>query len=420
MVAKKKVKISPFISLLFPLCIGLELLFYFLNGDMYFQLSGFFYFFAVAIIVGLYIIIKKRVKIPTNYTLIASVLFAVYLGISSLINGGNVERGYLITYLLIVLLIFVLEVGRLGKNHRSYIYAGYIGGAVIIALLQIIFKTRFYELESTRITIKVLSNDKIDPNYLAAFMIGPFFLSLCLMLKTRSFLRRLLLAIAALLVVIGIVFSGSRGAIVAIAVGILVSLLFGLKKKIKLRYIILIVAALITTVILAFVFIPAETFERFFGANYLADGSNMRRITLWGNALTAIRENPIFGYGARNTSLIIGDVVGDYEPAHNTFFDIWLQTGIFGVLFFIIIFARAFSNRSLIIKGLCIATAVSGFFIAAESCLFFWMNFLLAIYFVPNIKKPRLAKKPIPVPAVCDLPTADSSIDRPAGCEALI
>lgn len=400
----RKIKLLSF-SMLFPVFIGIQLMLTFFNKDIYFQLSGFYIPFLLALVVGVLYIFQRRRKIPFTITTLLCLLFLVYLLLSSLFYHSSVQSGYVLSYLLIIIFILILEIGRFGKSKKEkfLLFFGYVCGGLIVSILQIVFRVRFYELDATRITIQI-TGTKIDPNYLAAFLIGPFFIAIYCCLKIKRLSNKLFFGLASLIILLGIVFTGSRGAIVSIVIGFLCIAIFKLR-RVRFKRLLFVIFTLFVLLVLALVFVPGETMARFFNSDYLVDGSNIRRLSLWGNALRSIMVHPIFGNGARNTSLITGEITKDFEPAHNTLFDIWLQIGIIGVVFLVFLVVRAFKTKSLLFKGMCIATLLAGMFIAAESCLFFWMNFLIGIYFSDSSKvKKTSVKKTHKLTTPIDLP----------------
>ena len=79
------------------------------------------------------------------------------------------------------------------------------------------------------------------------------------------------------------------------------------------------------------------------------------------DAKTVIKNNFIFGAGIKNYGLALHEIDGElasyqYEPVHNVFLLVWAETGLLGLVFFLIFlflcFLSAWRSRSLAIPPL--------------------------------------------------------------------
>ncbi len=354
----------------FTLCVFAELVLCFLNSDRYFQLSGYYYpLFGALLFGGLVSLRQKTVHINQ----ILTIIFVFYIMLICAFNGSY-NAGYLYSYLCLLLFFYVMNSDAISSKTVYRMVCFYIIGAMIIVLLMIVFRVRYYEEVANRITIQVLGRPKIDPNYLAAYLVGPAVFSLVLYFK----LSKKVFIYAFIFIAVGILLTGSRAALLALILALL-PYTFYIRKRVNNRLLFGVVIVLFF-VIFVTLSLTSDIFSRF-KISGLFDGSNYRRVELWGNAWEAIMQRPIFGYGITPSSQIIGEATGEYGPAHNTFLEIWLQTGMIGLFFmFFFIIMPVLRNPSCFSKSILIGTLFTVLMISAEATLFFWIN----IVFINN------------------------------------
>lgn len=353
---------------LFSLCLFFELSFYFVNADKYFQLSGYYYPLLFALIVGTFTLIRQR-KINKIQKVII-VIFAILLVTISL-NKFSFNTGYLYSYICLLALLYIFSNDSLNANVTFFAINSYILGALLMVLLIFIFRVRYYDDVADRLTINVFGRGKIDPNYLAAFFVGPTIICFDKFLKRNKFFNFLLFV----LLFLGIFCTGSRAALIAIILGVALYI-----KDIILyfkKHGIIFFAALFAFIILVVVILKTNIFERY-DIKSLFDGSNSRRLSLWINALKTIIKNPIIGNGIVSTSEIIGSVTGMYNPAHNTFLEVWIQLGIFGLISILYLTLKPLSSKNNLVKSLVLVNVFVSLMISAEATLAFWMNIAIA------------------------------------------
>ncbi len=360
----------------FAFFLMLELLLFMFNSDKYFQLSGFYIPLIVALGFGVFSFIRygyEKIQILC-LALMVSLLFSMLLG------GLAFNRGYLLSYLVGILLLFEFSCMDISKKTLSLITNSYIASAALISLIIIVFQQRYYQLEANRLTIQIGSNPLIDPNYLAAFLAIPFILAFYQLLRKK---HRIFSLVTAAIICTGVLLTGSRGGLVAIALGAAFAFFSVIKITKKIFFILLFSG--IFLVIAGAAVLPTESIERLFNiGEWLGDPSNLRRFKLWENAIRTISMKPLFGYGPLSTGEIIGNALGDFEPAHNTFFDICLQGGLVFTSMILGVMGYTFFGRrkNKLAKCICLTTAVVSIFIGAEASLYFWLNLGLAVCLV--------------------------------------
>ncbi len=366
----------------FALC--LQIILYFVNDDLYFQLSGFYIPLIIVLICGLPSMIKKKYHVFQIPLLIMLVLFAL----TSAIYISKIQRGYFLSLLIGMIFLFQLSCMNLSNKRIEQLKNSYVLSAVIISGLIIIFRVRYYELDSTRLTIKIGNNPAIDPNYLAAFLTVPFILVFDRLInnKKRKIRRTLLLMVIG----IGVLMTGSRGSYLAILIGCLCLLLT--RKFFKPKNVLILLLLVIVLIVIIFVILPKETLKRFLDvSSWFSDGSNTKRLSLWENAFSLIFKSPFgffFGYGARDTSLISLELTGVATPSHNTYLDFCLQQGvIFFLLFIVIILKILFGKKNRLAKSICLTFLIVNLFIGSVATFALWLNLGFAIILLQGEQK---------------------------------
>ncbi|MFA6096371.1 MAG: O-antigen ligase family protein [Candidatus Paceibacterota bacterium] len=91
-------------------------------------------------------------------------------------------------------------------------------------------------------------------------------------------------------------------------------------------------------------------FKRLVSISNFTESSNMGRIEIWNRTIESINRHYLFGVGVGNFPLILDEEMGTAKmgsSAHNIYFDIAAETGVFGLLVFILINFEIllFSNR---------------------------------------------------------------------------
>ena len=137
------IKKKPILLKLFVLFMVAQILVYFLNSDQYFQLSGMYIFLLGAIASGFVLFWISVWNKPINmYQVIIILLFACM--VTSIIgNLSSNESGYLLSYLLLLLMTLLFSSLDIDKSDLKKLYSAYIILALIISLLIIIVHKRY-------------------------------------------------------------------------------------------------------------------------------------------------------------------------------------------------------------------------------------------------------------------------------------
>lgn len=344
----KKKKIS-FDTMLFAL--SFWLIFVTIEGSFSVQM-----FLPFLLLIILYkVIIRKDFKIKINAESKILFWFIAALIISTVINAIT-HNSYFskdtligVAYFIVIYLWYLFNTNKsYDKLEIKYIINSYIGMSVLCSVLLI---KRFLEGQLGKIAMINFVNVEIDENYVSALIaIATLYLFNDILnnkSKTKTSIK-FLKFIALGINVLAIALSGSRAALIGTILcgGLSYILAFGnnLTRK-KFFKLLLICAVVIGIGIKVLDYIPAWTFDRYFNSSY-SDNSNSRRVLMWENGLNGFLCSPLYGYSIRifdqlpDFSTIDGFKIPERVPAHQTYIDLLLYTGILGFIPFVVFMYR--------------------------------------------------------------------------------
>ena len=282
-----------------------------------------------------------------------------------------------------------------------------------------ILQTRDYRISST------FGN----PAYLAGWLLFFIFLAVYLFIKNKNKYWRILYIVSLVINLLVLNWTVTRGALLGLMAGI-VAMLFYLVLFYKTKKIKIISAGVLVLIILfassIFVFKDSSfvqnnsTLSRISQIS-LTDTTTASRLSLWNMSIQAVKEKPIFGYGANNIRVPL-DKYHDYnliedwfDSSHNKFFDELLAHGIIGFVlqigFFIWLLILILKKRkkdilgNMALFGLLIAYLVQALFIFDSFIVGLSSIFIFGFLFVKlrDSKQEIIFKKTIPIYIVVPL-----------------
>lgn len=186
-----------------------------------------------------------------------------------------------------------------------------------------------YKIDKTMRMPSFLEN----PNNLGAYSILAFFIVIMILITTKNLKYKIFYGISSLLLLINIMFSQSRNALIALIVGVfIISILYD-----KRFFILSLIFPIIFFIIPA---IRARIFQIF------DMSQNSSRFSIWDVAISMIKDHPILGIGyenfsvqypvyiSNNPNLVVSDGYLPLHP-HNIFFKMQAELGILGTMIFI-------------------------------------------------------------------------------------
>lgn len=388
---KKFVIISFFIlvclSLLSPLWVFKDLLFpYVTSKAFYFRIC-----IELALPFYLYLLVSspnlrpKWKKQPLNWLMIGFLslsLISAFTGIGVTRSlWGNFERMGGVYYLahLTLLYFYVLLISQLGGNYLKRFLQIFLAAALIVAVNGILGKLTggsFVLVQDPSLPARV-SSTLGNPIYVGSFLIVPLFLSIYFGLQAEEKFKQALYYFFAVLFLICIFLSGTRGALVGLLAGgflaAVVYVVLNSSRKIKIWG---------SALVLVFAMLAGAGFTF---SGHLPEGSVIRRIlTLkdsntqarliqWGVALKGYKDHPLLGVGSENYYFIANKY---YNPAiyqydkswfdkpHNYLIEVLVTTGAFGfaaylgmLIFLAVALYRGFKNGFLSLAEFCVLLA---------------------------------------------------------------
>lgn len=237
------------------------------------------------------------------------------------------------TLLLNVVMIFVVGACQIYNDREiQYMIYALIAGSWLSVIMVLLFGTSQYG----RMTI-LFGNAQQDQNYLCGFMLFAFVYHFILFLRSRKILQLIL----SLFIILAVVLTGSRGALVAyIATIVSCMLSLGTEKKHRMRTVVLGIFGVIAIGFVIYQFIMPNLDSMLYNRytiEYLLKRGTTGRMDIWKYLLDKYRESSLFrqffGYGY-GTTVIVNDMYGVMggKVAHNLYIDNLITLGIPGLI----------------------------------------------------------------------------------------
>ena len=299
-------------------------------------------------------------------------------------------------YFIVIFLWYIVATNKVYTDKEiNMIKNSYIIVSVICSIFLI---ERFLSGQTGKIAMVNLVGMEIDENYVSAIIAMATLLVFQNILSVNKKLWIKLINIIYLIInIFAVALSGSRAALIglAIAMGMQYVIMFfekiNLKRILKFILIIIIVTAIGIKV---FEYIPTWTYNRYFNSNYV-DKSNSKRILMWKNGMRGIIKNPITGYSVRIFDKIpefgtINDFeIPDRVPAHQTYLDILIYSGLIGfipfILFLYYLFKAFLKKEKFKYVPMILLFLFITNIIGAERSVFFWNTLIILTIIKDNI-----------------------------------
>lgn len=285
-----------------------------------------------------------------------------------------------ITYLLLPGI--ALFIGSLKFNKKEYlliINAAVLGGLVTVTYL---FFSGAFNL-STYYRLTLTENN--DPNNFAALLIVPFalcFYSISEERKAVSIGKKIL----AVLILTVILFTGSRGGLLALAIMAATYLWLNKAYK-KLGYYIAAIIAILVFIYFILPVLPQDITSRYLDLQSVIDdmtSNKSQRGAIWQHAIQDIIPSmPLWGLGTGCAPLRMGTFYGAIKGVHNTYLNIVIEYGIFGFPIFVImlfsLLKKEIVTHRFIEASLLVGIFVVIFFLDSYAKKYFWNVIILIL-----------------------------------------
>lgn len=269
---------------------------------------------------------------------IASItIWIVLMGVSVVWADSSQWWSYFFRiYIVQFILLLVLEWVPIGKFEIKTVENGMIIGAVLASGILVFLPTSYNFTDEGRRTVMLLGS-VLDPNIVAAIILLGVQLVLMRFYANHGKKAYACLALAVFLI-IGVLYTGSRGALMAFIVGFAVETMLKLRDKGAKRktYRLLVFAFLCAIVLIGIM--PVNLLQSRFsketilGLNELRNGAH-NRYTIWMHSIQLILKKPIIGYGCGNFFSAI-ETVYRMCASHNLYILLIVEGGVIGLFFF--------------------------------------------------------------------------------------
>lgn len=330
------------------------------------------------------IVVRHNFKIEKYY--LGYLLLLFYMLFEFLRSSEN-HLSQLITLFSLVIIFMIFSVR--GFNEREYNFVLFV--TTIVSSSIVFFLAPNLNTSYSRGTLTTTAGSA-DSNSLAANMLFGFLIAFHLFLSSKtSIKRKIIYLVCMILIGVGVVLTGSRGAILTLAISVLVYLLIRRKNidenRSVIKLFVLGMFFILGGYYLFTKYIDQAILTRFQISSILADGGS-GRAELWKYYFVEAQDSIIhflFGHG-----------FGTALNAHNVFIEYFYSTGIVGVLIILILLGivvyRAFWLKDNLAMGfiwiIIITSCTIGYFLNKG----FWNGLLLAISSM-NIKYIKMEEK---------------------------
>lgn len=366
---KRKISLSVTSRGLMLLMLCLHCTFTFFNPDAYMGIADYFVFLAMYIVFSVFANKKLVLKQDVKYVL--ALICYLMISLMNAASQGIFSTGYFFSYAIYLIVMMIMLSQDYTEIEIKRLINAYVISAVVIAVLLFVQRYDYYGSGNERHTIKILTHDVFDPNFLAAFLVAPAILAFSKIVYHFSFRNM----IAFLVIIAGILYTSSRGAFLSAIMGIGIVILGFFRESKSGKHMMIVAFVLLLGCFLVVEFIPNNSLIRIINFKSYYDGSNAKRLLDWKLGMMAFFKRPILGYGLQGEMSIIKKALGMNYISHNTFIAFLLQFGIAGFSIILACVLRLFRNikSNSVLKGVLLSTMAVSIFISAEVALAFWI-----------------------------------------------
>lgn len=333
----EKVGIDAFIYALYAALIPLNMILNF-TGNTINRYVG----IVAAAFIGMAVLMKRRKGTKAPKPVASLVVFTIWCTLSifwSVHQGTSI--GQYITFISSVALCLICVIREFNAREMRLIkFFMAIPSAFLVFYLE-----PNKDISWSRGTL-TSSAGYADQNSLAANMLFAFWVTIDLYKSSEKKRAKVLYAICAITIIIGMLFIASRGAMLALIVSILVYI-FAIKKE-KIKFTTILITA-ISCVLIYFIIVALEitSIERLSIASILEDAGT-GRFEIWKRLFRYMSQDGVLrvfgGYGFGTELFITRMATGQYMGIHNTYLEYFFTTGIIGICLMIWFLFSVFKN----------------------------------------------------------------------------
>ncbi|MES2953208.1 MAG: O-antigen ligase family protein [Patescibacteria group bacterium] len=346
-----------FLVLLVPFIVTNSLFFPFITGKAFF----FRFVIQIAALIYLYLALRYPEARPKKTAIVASLaLFVSVVSVADLLGANptrsfwsNFERMEGLLSLLHFSLFGVMAGALFHEKHWRWFWNSSIVASLFMCLYSLLQIGGKLAINQGGVRVDGLFGNAI---YFAVYLLFNIFVSLLLFARTKSGFRWLY-TVPFLLNFVVLVYTGTRGALIGLVLGLLVtafSLMFlseegAVRKAGAILFVLLAVAGGTFVIIRKSPFVQQSPILSRFANISLSDQTTRARFILWGMAIEGWKEHPILGTGQENFNLVFNkhydprlyDQEQWFDRAHSVFFDWLTAAGLLGLLAYLSLFGSA-------------------------------------------------------------------------------
>jgi O-antigen ligase len=303
-------------------------------------------------------------------------------GVISLLWSPNLSIGWYYAYSstnMVVLIILLSCITWENKDKERILFT--IQLSTLLASVLLIKNGDSYYGDGIRQTLMIFGQ-KLDPNNIAGNILPGLIITFSKINLSKKW--RLANICVFFVMFYAIILTGSRGGTLASILSLIIFITFNLKmSKKRILNMITIFLILFIGIILFKIFVNPYILQRFSLA-IIEQDQGSGRLNLWAIGWSMIKLNPILGYGIGSYSGFTG------QGMHNTFLLYWFETGIIGLLLFIIsiciILIKLYKKQEYLGFSILAGAIIVICFLDAYGQKFMWMGMLLSTIIL-RIKK---------------------------------
>ena len=369
--------------------LALSLVFMFYNNHNALYPAGHSAFYIVISILSWFgVFSQRRVRMNFYFKWLSILFIAVTISnlYTMLFVQLEIDRGYYLSYLLLITMMISLSQFKFDNNDIKIIENAFIISVIIISFLIVALRHTYYSasIADIRYNIQVPGHENIDPNFLAAYMTTGIIIMLN-RVQLKENRMRVCYIFMLLISIIALIMTGSRGAILALAVGGLI--MFWNQNRGSRKIIIIVIAIVLILIIywLVNAYLPQYTVSRINVLRSIRETGQSRRLLDWEKGWEAVSKSPFFGYGTIQVKQILSFATGYAWDAHNTIICVWLQCGILGLISYVAmilhIVKRSVTDKNVYVLAIAISNIMTSFLLGAQLSLGLWISmFLCALH----------------------------------------
>lgn len=352
---------------------------------------------AIMGLVALRLLAKKSLKLTLPKYMLLFVAFSLLSMVWCPVYNEVKTFSVMFNAFVYTIIVFQYPLNRREKD--AVIFATFLGGFVVsVLMLSGGGFTQVSIVDSGRISFTT-GGATADNNNLAISLSISIVAGLSLIYRRKpNRYFRILVIVGCIILSIAVFFTGSRGGLLALVVGLVAFVLLS-DSGIKTRTVVLVAMCILVTVYILQNVLTAEIAARFSISSVLASGGT-GRVEIWGKTYDLYRSaSPLrwfVGYGYGSAPYLLQSYFGRARAVHNDVIQTLLELGIVGLSMYFFMwkeaFKNAFSRRYAAGFAFLVIIAVGSLSMELLIKKVLWNSFYLAIMCAPVSKNDSLGE----------------------------